>query len=107
MRLFSLLNILQVHRRGCETATTGEHEGKSFLSVSTVKEFWEIYKRDCQLKGIPEESFGSLSTFRAAYEEVKDTLKLQGSAVGCSVIATTLDRTNFNHVIFAGQFQQV
>jgi hypothetical protein len=105
--LFSLINILQVHRRGCETATTGEHEGKSYLSVSTVKEFWEIYKRDCQSKGIPEESFGSLSTFRAAYEEVKDTLRLQGSAVGCSVIATVLYRMNINHVIFAGRFQQV
>jgi len=84
---------LKVHRQGCETATTGEHEGKSFLSCSLVKEFWEIYKRDSRAKGVPDNILGSYSSFRIAYEEVKDSLRLQGSAVGCCCIGYSVDGT--------------
>jgi len=70
----------EVYSRGCEQATTGPNSGKVFLPVATITEFYELYKRDCRAQGIPEADWGSSSTFRIAYELVKDKLLLQGSA---------------------------
>ena len=54
-------------------------------------EFFEMYKRDQRDQQIPEQDWGSESSFRVAYALVKDKLLLQGSAVSGDATGGTID----------------